>query len=180
MDPALVRTSRFLSLVLRHRPQVIGIELDDAGWVDIDELLAALARAGRPVELAELTAVVELNDKQRFVMRDGRIRASQGHSVDVELGLDPLEPPQLLFHGTADRHLDSIRASGLRPRRRRHVHLSPDAETARSVGARHGRPVILRVRAGAMYAAGHVFHCSENGVWLTAAVPVEFLEEPSP
>jgi putative RNA 2'-phosphotransferase len=125
------------------------------------------------LDRATLDRVVGENDKQRFALSaDGRrIRASQGHSVAVELGLEPREPPAVLFHGTADRNLDSIRAEGLRPGRRTHVHLSADEATATAVGRRHGRPVVLRVHAGRMHAAGHAFYRSDNGVWLTARVP---------
>lgn len=180
MDRALVRTSKFLSKVLRHAPGSVGLRLDDAGWVDVDDLLAAAAGAGVALDRATLERVVAENDKQRFALSpDGRrIRASQGHSVPVELGLEPRTPPDLLFHGTADRNLPSIRAQGLVPGRRTHVHLSADAETAARVGQRHGRPVVLRVNAGEMHRAGHPFYLSENGVWLTAAVPPEHIGFP--
>ena len=172
-----VRRSRFLSLVLRHQPQTIGLRLDEAGWADVDELLRLLARAGRPLERAQLERLVAGNDKRRFAFSDDgrRIRASQGHSVAVDLGLTALAPPETLFHGTADRFLDSIRRDGLRPGSRRHVHLSADRTTAVTVGSRHGRPVVLTIAASAMAAAGHEFFRSANGVWLTAAVPPPFL-----
>lgn len=173
MDRALVRTSRFLSKVLRHAPESVGLRLDDAGWVDVAELLAAAARAGVPLDRPTLQRVVAENDKQRFALSaDGvRIRASQGHSVPVELGLAPVAPPDVLFHGTADRNLESIRAQGLVPGRRTHVHLSADEATAVNVGRRHGRPVVLRIASGEMHRAGHAFFRSDNGVWLTDAVP---------
>ncbi|HEX6369059.1 MAG TPA: RNA 2'-phosphotransferase [Longimicrobium sp.] len=177
MDAGLVRMSRFVSKVLRHAPESVGLRLDEAGWVDVDDLLAAAARSGVALDRATLERVVAENDKQRFALSgDGvRIRASQGHSVPVELGLAPAVPPDVLFHGTADRSLESIRAQGLVPGRRTHVHLSADEATAVNVGRRHGRPVVLRVEAGRMHRAGHAFYRSENGVWLTVAVPPEHL-----
>ncbi len=172
-----VRRSRFLSLVLRHRPEVIGLRLDDAGWAEVDALLAALAAHGRPLSRAELEALVAENPKQRFALSpDGRrIRASQGHSLPVALGYEPEPPPARLFHGTARHLLAAILAEGLRRGRRHHVHLSADLETATRVGARHGPPVVLEIAAGAMHAAGHLFYRSANGVWLTDAVPPEHL-----
>ena len=180
MDPQLVRLSKFLSLVLRHEPEKIGIILDSNGWVAVEDLLAAAARAGTPVSREELDQVVVTNDKKRFAFSpDGsRIRASQGHSVEIDLGLAPVVPPERLYHGTATRFVDSIRAEGLRSQSRQHVHLSPDEETAVKVGQRHGKPVVLVVRAGAMHQDGHVFYRSENGVWLTEAVPPGYLEIP--
>jgi putative RNA 2'-phosphotransferase len=181
MDASLVRISKFLSKVLRHAPESVGLRLDEAGWVDVDDLLAAAARAGVALDRPTLERVVADNDKQRFALSpDGlRIRASQGHSVSVELGLAPQEPPEVLFHGTADRNLASIREQGLVPGRRTHVHLSADEATAINVGRRHGRPVVLRVRAGEMHRAGHPFHRSDNGVWLTSAVPPAHIDFPS-
>lgn len=180
MDGALVNTSRWMSKVLRHAPESAGLRLDEAGWVDVDALLAAAARAGMTLDRPTLDRVVRENDKQRFALSpDGRrIRASQGHSVNVELGLEPQAPPEVLYHGTAERSLESIRGGGLRPGTRTHVHLSADEETALAVGRRHGRPVVLRVLAGRMHAAGHAFYRSDNGVWLTDAVPPEHLELP--
>lgn len=180
MDALLVRISKFVSKVLRHAPESVGLRLDEAGWVDVDDLLAAAKGAGVALDRPTLERVVADNDKQRFALSpDGRrIRASQGHSVTVELGLAPLEPPDVLFHGTADRNLDSIRAQGLVPGRRTHVHLSADEATAVNVGRRHGRPVVLRVRAGGMHRAGHPFYRSDNGVWLTAAVPPVHIDIP--
>jgi putative RNA 2'-phosphotransferase len=180
MDGRLVRTSKFMSQVLRHAPETVGLRLDEAGWVDVDELFAAAAQAGVQLDRPTLERVVAENDKKRFAFsEDGvRIRASQGHSVSVELGLEPQAPPDILFHGTADRNLDSIRAQGLIPGRRTHVHLSADEETAVNVGRRHGRPVVLRVAAGAMHRAGHPFYRSDNGVWLTDAVAPDHIQFP--
>lgn len=175
-----VKVSKYLSKHLRHQPERIGLTLDEAGWVEIDTLLAAAAAHGFPVTREELDHVVAANDKQRFAIEGARIRASQGHSVDVELGLPPATPPPYLYHGTVARYLDAIRTAGLRPMSRHDVHLSADRETATRVGARRGRPVVLSVDAGAMHRAGHVFHVSANGVWLTKAVPPQYLRFPDP
>ncbi len=169
--------SKFLSLVLRHRPGSIGLVLDDAGWADIDALIL-LAQPQHPLDRALVERAVAENDKNRFeIDADGRrIRARQGHSVHVDVGLTPLPPPARLYHGTASRFVAAIRREGLSRRSRQHVHLSADAETATRVGARHGRPVVLVVRAAEMAAAGHAFHRSSNGVWLTDAVPAAFID----
>jgi putative RNA 2'-phosphotransferase len=174
------RTSKFLSLVLRHEPQRIGLQLDPAGWVDVDVLLAACRNHGTLIEREELDEVVATSEKKRFAFSDDgrRIRASQGHSIEVSLGYTPQTPPPRLFHGTTTRFLDSIRHEGLTKRERHHVHLSADTETAHNVGNRHGKPAILIVRADAMHVAGHAFFLSENGVWLTDSVPATFLEFP--
>ncbi|MFE7535665.1 RNA 2'-phosphotransferase [Streptomyces rhizosphaericola] len=170
-----VKVSKYLSAHLRHRPERIGIALDENGWVDVEILLSAAARHGFPLTRAELDHVVAANDKRRFTVDGDRIRANQGHTVTVDLDLPPAEPPAYLYHGTVARALDAIRAEGLRPMARHHVHLSPDRETATRVGARRGRPLVLTVDAGAMHRAGHVFRVSANGVWLADAVPPEFL-----
>lgn len=174
----LIRTSKFLSLVLRHDPSAASISLDPAGWVAVEELLAGCARVGQALSREALEAVVTTNDKKRFEFSpDGlRIRASQGHSLEVDLAYAPAVPPGLLYHGTASRFLESIRAEGLRKQQRHHVHLTDRIETAVTVGARHGSPVVLKVRAAAMHGEGHVFHLSTNGVWLVAEVPPTFLE----
>lgn len=174
----VVRASKFLAKYLRHDPAAIGLTLDAGGWVAVRDLLAACERAGMPMTRGELEHVVATNDKQRFVLEGDRIRANQGHSVAVELGLPAVEPPTSLYHGTVARFLPRIRREGLRPMRRHDVHLSPDVETARGVGARRGEPVILTVHAGAMHATGHEFRLSANGVWLTASVPATFLTFP--
>ncbi|WP_189262801.1 RNA 2'-phosphotransferase [Streptomyces fuscichromogenes] len=175
-----VKVSKYLSKHLRHQPERIGLSLDEAGWVEIDTLLAALAAHGFLVTREELDHVVAANDKQRFAVEGTRIRASQGHSIDVDLGLPPATPPPYLYHGTVARNLDAIRNDGLRPMNRHDVHLSADRETAARVGARRGRPVVLSVDAGAMHRDGHVFHISANGVWLTQAVPPRYLRLPDP
>ncbi len=171
------KISKFLSLVLRHRPDQIGIQLDEQGYVDVDTLLAALAKHGTEASHEEIASVVAHSDKQRFAFSaDGtRIRANQGHSVDVELGYLPSTPPPILYHGTATRFLDSIRRQGLLRGERHHVHLSSDAETAAKVGARHGKPVVVQIDAAGMHAKGYQFYVSDNGVWLTESVPTEFL-----
>ncbi|EYT79981.1 RNA 2'-phosphotransferase [Streptomyces sp. Tu 6176] len=170
-----VKVSKYLSRHLRHQPGRIGLTLDEAGWVGIEALIAAAAGHRFRFTREELDHVVATNDKRRFEIRGERIRASQGHSVDVDLGLPPATPPPYLFHGTVGRALDAIRAEGLRPMNRHDVHLSPDRETATSVGARRGRPVVLAVDAAAMHRDGHVFRVSANGVWLTQAVPPRYL-----
>ncbi|MCC9308238.1 RNA 2'-phosphotransferase [Kitasatospora sp. RB6PN24] len=178
MNPrSTVRTSKLLSRVLRHDPGAIGITLDEGGWVPVATLLAALARRGTRLTREQLDHVVATNDKQRFAFSaDGlRIRASQGHSVPVDLGLAPAAPPAVLYHGTAEGSVAAILREGLHPMRRQDVHLSADVETATRVGARHGRPVVLRVDAAGLVAAGHLFRRSANGVWLTDAVPPAFL-----
>lgn len=172
-----VRLSKRLSKILRHEPDSVGLTLDPQGWVRVDALLAAL---GRTHTRAELDDVVTNNDKQRFRVRtdeDGVewIRASQGHSVEVDLALDPVEPPIELFHGTPRRNLDAILAEGLVPGQRHHVHLSIDTATAHVVGARRGDEVVLRVDAAGLAAFGGLFYRSDNGVWLTDHVPPEFL-----
>jgi putative RNA 2'-phosphotransferase len=170
--------SKFLSLLLRHEPERIGIELDTAGWTDIDKLPDALHAHGVELTRAELDKLVQTSDKQRFAISpDGRrIRANQGHSVQVELGLPAERPPDVLYHGTIEAVLPAIRAKGLVKGQRHHVHLSADIATAQKVGARRGKPVVLAIRAAAMVAAGHTFSRSANGVWLVDAVPPEFLE----
>ncbi|MEV4558867.1 RNA 2'-phosphotransferase [Kitasatospora sp. NPDC049285] len=172
-----VKTSKMLSRILRHDPGAVGVSLDAAGWVEIDTLLAALARHGRALTRAELDHVVATNNKRRFAYSaDGRsIRASQGHTVEVDLGLPVTVPPEVLYHGTATRTLGPILAEGLRPMARQDVHLSADTDTAVRVGSRHGRPVVLRVDAAAMAADGHEFRVSDNGVWLTGEVPPQYL-----
>lgn len=172
----LVPGSKFLSLVLRHQPDVAGLTLDAEGWAEIDALLAAAPRR-LGLSRARLEEIVVTNDKKRFqISEDGRrIRAVQGHSVVVDLALAPLAPPELLFHGTATRFLAAILQEGLKPGSRRHVHLSADAATARRVGARHGAPVVLEVEAAAAHEAGQSFYQAENGVWLTEPLAPEFL-----
>lgn len=178
MSPSQTNSaSKFLSLVLRHEPSAAHVTLDSAGWVEVEALLAGSAKAGRALTRDELEHVVVTNAKKRFEFSaDGtRIRASQGHSVEVELEYAPQEPPELLYHGTATRFLESIRAQGLLKMERHHVHLSAETKMTLEVGARHGKPALLTILAGEMHAAGHVFYRSTNGVWLVDHVPPQCL-----
>ena len=172
--------SKEMAYILRHHPEERGITLDAKGWADVEALLNSLHASGCAIDRAGLEQLVKENDKQRFAFSADRtkIRASQGHSFPVELDLEPVTPPEVLFHGTAARFLDSIRQTGLEKRKRQYVHLSPNVETAVKVGVRHGKPVILRVLASKMTADGFVFYRSANGVWLTESVPVSYLEFP--
>ena len=172
--------SKFLSLVLRHAPETIGLELNAQGWVAIDRLLGQCRAHGKDISRAMLDEVVETSPKRRFaVSGDGlMIRANQGHSVEVELGYKATTPPEVLFHGTIASSLDSIRSEGLTRMKRHHVHLSPDAQTARTVGARRGKPVVLRIAARQMHGDGFLFNLSANGVWLTDHVPPRYISFP--
>lgn len=175
MQQGDIKKSRFLSRVLRHRPGDIGIVLDAQGWTQISELLV---RANGRLTAEDLHRVVSENDKQRFAISDDglKIRANQGHSVDVDLGLAPSTPPDRLFHGTADRFLASILQQGLTPRSRQFVHLSIDEQTAVTVGKRYGQPVVLTILAGELHSQGQTFYISDNGVWLTKKVSTQFIE----
>lgn len=174
----LTDTSRFISLILRHKPEVIGIALDEHGWANVDELIAGITKT-RPMNMEILEEIVRTDNKQRYSFNEDKslIRANQGHSilVDVELPLEEL--PEYLWHGTGEKYVSSIDAQGLLPKSRLYVHLSTDEETARKVGGRHGRPVIYRVAAEQMYCDGIEFRLSVNGVWLVEAVPVQYLEK---
>ena len=178
MSDPVISASKFLSLVLRHQPELIGLELDAGGWADIDALIR-LAHPRMALSRALIERAVAENDKRRFaISTDGlRIRARQGHSIAVDLDLPASMPPARLYHGTASRFVDAIRREGLNRRGRQYVHLSMDAQTARKVGARHGAAVVLTVRAAEMAADGHAFFLSENGVWLTAMVPSRYLDD---
>lgn len=181
MSPSQITSaSKFLSLVLRHEPSAAHVTLDSAGWVEVGDLLHGCAKAGRELTRDELEHVVVTNVKKRFEFSaDGtRIRASQGHSVEVELEYAPQEPPELLYHGTATRFLDSIRAQGLLKMERHHVHLSAETRVTMEVGARHGKPALLTILAGRMHLEGHVFYRSTNGVWLVEHVPTHFIRFP--
>ena len=163
--------------MLRHQPERFDVTLDAAGWTDVDALVLALRRHGTAIDRADLERVVATNDKRRFALdaEGARIRASQGHSVPVDLGLTPQPPPELLWHGTPEHNVAAVLAQGLRPGRRHAVHLSGDVATAQRVGGRRGRAVVLQIAAGPMHRDGHVFTRSENGVWLVAAVPAAYL-----
>lgn len=171
------RLSKFLSLVLRHEPAAAGVTLDAEGWIDIDTLLKGATQKGMTFTRSDLDHVVATSEKKRFtVSADGAsIRAAQGHSVKVDLSLVPECPPELLYHGTAERNVASIVVEGLRPGSRQYVHLSSDEATARAVGARHGRPVVFRVDAAQAHADGHHFYRAENGVWLTDPLAARYL-----
>lgn len=177
MSRSMVTISKFLSKHLRHAPEALGLTLQPGGWVAVDDLLAASQHHGFAISYDELIACVETNDKKRYSFDDtgDRIRANQGHSVAVDLQLEARQPPDILFHGTVERFMPSILTEGLKKGKRHHVHLSRDVETARKVGARRGKPIVLQVDAGAMHAQGLVFFLSANGVWLTDTVPVEHL-----
>ncbi|GAB7129281.1 RNA 2'-phosphotransferase [Silvimonas sp. JCM 19000] len=178
MSSRLESQSKFLSLVLRHKPEQIGLTLDANGWADLDELIELARQYGAQLDRPTVLEIVATSDKKRFALNEdqSRIRASQGHSVAIDLALAPVEPPAMLFHGTATRFVDSIREQGLRPGSRQHVHLSQDVATATTVGARHGRAVVLTVDTAAMQRDGKVFYRSENGVWLTLAVPPQYID----
>lgn len=176
-ESRLVKISKYLSKHLRHQPERIGLKLAPGGWVCVDELLAACAKHQFSINRAELDEVVARNDKKRFSFDSTGtlIRANQGHSIDVDLQLEPTVPPDVLYHGTGHGAVESILRTGLGKMSRHHVHLSTDMATARAVGARHGRPVIFAVDAAAMHKAGYAFYCSANKVWLVDHVPPEYL-----
>jgi putative RNA 2'-phosphotransferase len=176
-DKRKVRVSKFLSRILRHAPEEVGLTLEPGGWVLVADLLTAAARAGMHITTAELTEIVRSSDKQRFAFDETglKIRANQGHSVEVDLQLEPTEPPAELFHGTAELNLTAILRDGLLKMARHHVHLSADTATAVKVGSRHGKPVVLVVDTVKMRGDGHIFFVSANGVWLVEHVPPQYL-----
>jgi putative RNA 2'-phosphotransferase len=176
----IVKISRKLSSVLRHKPDSIGLKLDKQGWGSVAYILTNLNVGGGLLSIEVLKEVVETNDKKRFAFNDdfSMIRANQGHSVEVELDYMPQEPPALLFHGTATKSVQSIKSQGLVKGGRHHVHLSSDETTAKKVGQRHGSPVVLKIKAKEMFESGYVFFQSENGVWLTDFVPIQFIHFP--
>lgn len=175
----LTRTSMFLSLILRHKPEVIGITLDEHGWADIDELIDGINTHDKKYNINReiLNQIVETDEKQRYAISpDGKlIRANQGHSIPVDVELEEIEPPEELFHGTAERFSKSIEQQGILPQSRLYVHLSKDVQTAEKVGMRHGKPIVYRVNSGEMFRQGYKFYISLNGVWLTKNVPPQFL-----
>lgn len=170
--------SKFLSLILRHSPEKIGLKLDENGWADVEELIAKCSKKGNPLDFELLDYVVENNDKKRFAFNEDKtkIRASQGHSISVELDLKEMEPSEFLYHGTVAKFLENIKKEGLQKMSRQHVHLSKDRETAVKVGSRRGIPQILTVRSGEMFKEGYTFYLSENNVWLTDEVPAKYIE----
>lgn len=179
-EKEIIRTSKFLSLVLRHEPERVGLKLGEAGWVGVDELLQAVNANGVALTLEQLQHIVATSDKKRYAFsEDGqRIRASQGHSVEVDLQYPAQTPPEILYHGTATRFLDGIRKDGLQRMERHDVPLSAETKVTLQVGGRHGKPALLTIRAGDMHRAGFVFRCSANGVWLVDHVPPQFIQFP--
>jgi putative RNA 2'-phosphotransferase len=175
-ERARIKLSKRLSYHLRHHPEELGITLQAGGWVELSELLAALTRAGVRASRADIEEVVAWNPKQRFALEGSRIRANQGHSIEVDLQLPPSVPPDVLYHGTGERAVEIIRAEGLKKMSRHHVHLSAEIEIARTVGGRHGRPVVLTVDSAAMHRDGAVFYCTENHVWLVDEVAAKYLK----
>ncbi len=173
-----IRLGKFISLVLRHNPQTIGISLDEQGWADVGQLIEAMQRAGKNIDQTILERIVAENEKQRYAFNENhtKIRANQGHSISVDLHLEPKQPPKLLYHGTATRFLKSIQKQGLKKMTRQYVHLSDEKQTALSVGQRHGSPVVLKVYAHKMYQKGYRFYLSQNHVWLCEEVPWAYLE----
>ena len=169
--------SKFLSLVLRHRPETIGISLDEMGWVDVEVLLVALKKHRHELTSDQLQEIVRSNDKQRFSFNEisTRIRANQGHSLEVELGYEPAEPPSILYHGTPEQFVDSIRKNGLNKQQRHDVHLHTDVNMSLSVGQRRGKPVLLKIEAGRMHTDGFLFYVTPNNVWLTDHVPPDYI-----
>lgn len=168
MNKALLHTSKFISLVLRHKPEEIGLQLDEHGWADVEELIEKMNRKGGRLDREKLNEIVETNEKKRFAFNDDKtkIRASQGHSIEVDVQLPVAIPPDVLYHGTAQKNLDSILMQGLVKGNRLHVHLSDNYKTATHVGQRHGKPVVLVINAKGMSEAGIPFYLSANGVWL--------------
>lgn len=171
------KLSKFLSLVLRHKPEIIGISLSEQGWVDTEALIQKMNEYGKQIDLETLSSIVDTNNKKRFGFNDdkSKIRANQGHSLDINLGYVPKIPPDILYHGTARKNIKSIFKIGLKKRNRHQVHLSKDIETAFKVGQRHGKPVVLKILAKEMHQGGFKFFESENKVWLTDNVPIEYL-----
>jgi len=174
----LKEISKFLSLILRHQPEKIGVSMDPNGWVNVDELMEKSRQKGMDFDFETLEEVVFTNDKQRFAFSDDytKIRANQGHSVNVDLQFEPTEPGGYLFHGTVEKFLESIQSEGLQKRQRLHVHLSKDLETAVKVGSRRGKPIILKIDAVQMFRDGYPFYLSKNGVWLCDEVPAKYIE----
>jgi putative RNA 2'-phosphotransferase len=170
--------SKFLSLVLRHEPKKINIQLDENGWVDVDELIIKMNQHKMQLDFKLLEEVVVTNDKQRFSFNEDltKIRANQGHSIEIDLALDSAEPPANLYHGTVEKFIESIRQTGLQKMSRQHVHLSKIIETAEKVGSRRGKPVILTIATGEMFRDGYLFYLSKNGVWLCNDVPAKYIK----
>lgn len=175
----MTKLSRFLAYILRHNPSAVGITLDEHGWANVDGLIISVQNAGRNINIKILEEIVASDEKGRFSFNEdkSKIRASQGHSFLVDLELEEETPPDILYHGTAEKYIESIRKKGIEKRNRNFVHLSLNESTAIKVGARHGNPVILEIDAGRMYNDGYKFYLSTNGVWLTKFVPFEYCME---
>lgn len=174
----LENISRYMSLILRHKPDVIGISLDEHGWANVNELINGIAKNNTGFNMESLEEIVRTDSKQRYSFNDDKtlIRANQGHSIPVDVELEEKEPPEYLYHGTGEKYVESINRQGLIPKSRLYVHLSKNVKTAESVGERHGRPTVYLVHSGKMYKDGYKFYLSANGVWLTKKVPVEYLQ----
>ena len=174
----LTRLSKFLSLILRHKPETIGLSLDSNGWADVNELIQKVKSSNRDIDINTLSTIVEENDKSRFSFNENKtkIRAVQGHTIDVDLNLTPSEPPIILYHGTTIQNIISIKRNGISKMKRHHVHLSDNLDTAKSVGSRYGKPAVLIINSKKMYDDGIVFLKSENGVWLTDFVDSKYIQ----
>ena len=175
---SLQKTSKYMSLILRHKPETIGITLDEHGWANVDELIEGINRT-HPLTMEMLEQIVREDEKQRYSFNEDKtlIRANQGHSIPVDVELEEVTPPEILYHGTSEKYVASIDEQGLIPKSRLYVHLSGDYDTARKVGQRHGKPVIYKVLSKEMSEDGIIFYRSVNGVWLTKTVPVKYLEK---
>ena len=171
------KTSKFLSYVLRHHPELIGLNLDENGWTNVDELITKSTNNSQGFTFEELDEIVQTNDKKRFIFNEDKtkIRANQGHSIDINLALIPQQPPEFLYHGTAQNNIGSILEKGIEKRSRQHVHLSQDKETATKVGMRHGAPIILTINTEKMFEDGIEFYLSDNDVWLTDFVDSKYI-----
>ena len=173
---SIIKTSRYISLILRHKPETIGISLDEHGWANVKDLIDGVNKTHK-LDMEILEEIVATDDKQRYSFNEDKtkIRANQGHSVNVDVELEEVEPPEYLWHGTGEKYVKSIRETGLIPKSRLYVHMSDSYGTAILVGARHGKPMVFCVKSGQMYADGYKFYRSKNGVWLTKFVPTEYL-----
>ena len=174
----LKKTSKFISLILRHKPETIGISLDEHGWANVAELIEGISKT-QYIDMAKLEEIVDTDNKQRYSFNEDKtlIRANQGHSIPVDVELPEKQPPVILYHGTGEKYVSSIDEQGLIPKSRLYVHLSKDEQTAKMVGSRHGKPVIYEIHAGQMYEDGYIFYLSVNGVWLTKSVPVKYMNK---
>ena len=177
MSERLVKLGRFISLILRHSPETIGIKLDENGWGDVEELITLMNKNRRKIDIDTLKEIVETNNKKRYEFSDNfkKIRACQGHSINVDVELEQAVPPEFLYHGTAVKNIESIKKDGIKKASRQHVHLSSDYNTAYNVGKRHGKPYIIKVLSGKMGEDGKKFYISKNEVWLSDDIETEYL-----